>query len=284
MKKLLTLSLSVAGPAALYLYLVAPRRKNRPDRSPFLGVHYAHRGLFDNQSDAPENSLAAYKKAVAAGYGIELDVQLSKDGIPVVFHDASLKRMCGTEGNVWDYTLAELKEMRLADSQECIPAFSEALKTIDGKVPLIVEYKLDVVNTTVCIRGNRLLKAYRGPYCIESFHPRALRWYRKHRPDVLRGQLAMDFKKDKGYYEKPGFFILSHLLTNVLTRPDFIAFRHTDASSFSRRVCRRLGALSVAWTIKNQEQYEAAKDNFDLFIFDSFLLRPAKTGSKTDTF
>ena len=282
MKKLLTISLSAAGPAALCLCLMAPRMKGGPDRTPFLGVHYAHRGLFDNQSDAPENSLAAFKKAVAAGYGIELDVQLSKDGIPVVFHDAGLKRMCGAEGNVWDYTLAELKEMRLADSQERIPTFSEALKTIGGKVPLIVEYKLDVVNTAVCIRGNKLLKTYPGPYCIESFHPRALRWYRKHRPDVLRGQLGMDFKKDKGYYEKPRFFFLSHLLTNVLTRPDFIAFRHTDASAFSRRVCRRLGALSVAWTVRSQKQYEAAKDDFDLFIFDSFLLAPDKTGRKTD--
>ena len=91
--------------SGLYLFLITPRIINKPDRTPFFGVHYAHRGLFDNHSNAPENSLAAFKKAVDAGYGIELDVQLSKDKKLVVFHDSNLKRMFGVEGNVWDYTL-----------------------------------------------------------------------------------------------------------------------------------------------------------------------------------
>ena len=86
----------------LYFFLVAPRMFGGSDRTPFLEVHYAHRGLFDNDTAAPENSLAAIRKAVAAGYGIEFDVQLSKDDIPVVFHDGTLKRMCGVHGNVWD--------------------------------------------------------------------------------------------------------------------------------------------------------------------------------------
>ena len=93
----------------LFICMVAPRMINRADRKPFMNRHYAHRGLFDNNSEAPENSLAAFKKAVDAGYGIELDVQLSKDNQLVVFHDATLKRMCGVEGKVWDYTLEELK-------------------------------------------------------------------------------------------------------------------------------------------------------------------------------
>ena len=95
----------------VFLFMIAPKMIHRVDRTPFFNRHYAHRGLFDNQTDAPENSLAAFKKAVDAGYGIELDVQLSKDNRLVVFHDASLKRMCGVEGKVWDYTLEELKQM-----------------------------------------------------------------------------------------------------------------------------------------------------------------------------
>lgn len=137
----------------LYLFLVAPRMFGKPDRTPLYGVHYAHRGLFDNDSEAPENSLPAFKRAVDAGYGIELDVQLSKDGIPVVFHDATLKRMCGVDGNVWDYTLKELQQMKLANSSATIPTFAEVLKTVDGKVPLIIEYKLDVPQTKVCEIG-----------------------------------------------------------------------------------------------------------------------------------
>lgn len=257
----------------LYLFLVAPRMLHKPSRTPLYGVHYAHRGLFDNQTNAPENSIAAFHRAVDAGYGIELDVQLSKDGIPVVFHDASLKRMCGVDGNVWEYTLAELQEMKLADSSATIPTFAEVLRVVDGKVPLIVEYKLDVPDTKVCELGNQLLTRYSGTYCIECFHPYALMWYRKHRPDVVRGQLCMEYWKEDKYHGNPVFLLLSYLLTNFLTRPDFIAYQHSDASNFSRRVCRKLGALSVAWTIKSQEQYEKAKNQFDLFIFDSFILK-----------
>ncbi len=256
----------------LYLFLIAPRLWGRPDRSPFIKVHYAHRGLFDNEGGTPENSIAAFKVAVSAGYGIELDVQLSKDGIPVVFHDASLERMCGVKGMVWNYSLAELKQMKLAGSDETIPTFDEALKVINGQVPIIVEYKLDKVQTRVCQLGDRLLSEYDGAYCIECFHPNALIWYRKHRPEVMRGQLSMDFVKDKNY-NGAKYGMLAYLLTNVAARPDFIAYRHSDAGNLSRRLCRRMGALSAAWTIKNEAEYEAVKDSFDIFIFDSFILK-----------
>ena len=97
----------------LYLFLVAPRMIQRADRTAMMEHRfYAHRGLFDNESEAPENSLAAFQKAVDAGYGMELDVQLTKDDRLVVFHDATLKRMCGVDGNVWDYTLEELQKMK----------------------------------------------------------------------------------------------------------------------------------------------------------------------------
>ena len=255
----------------IYLFLVAPRMFRKPDRTPFYGVHYAHRGLFDNETEAPENSMNAFQKAVDAGYGIELDVQLSKDDVPVVFHDASLKRMCGVDGKVWEYTFEELQKMSLAKSGQKIPKFQEVLKLVNGKVPLIVEYKLDRVQTKVCELGNGLLKDYKGIYCIESFHPLALIWYRKNRPDVMRGQLAKNFRAD--YKERKELFLMTHLLANVATRPDFIAYQHSDASNFSRRVCSALGALSVTWTIKNQKQYENVKDAFDLFIFDSCILK-----------
>ena len=254
----------------LYLFLIAPRLLKKPDRIPYMGVHYAHRGLFDNKSDAPENSLAAFQKAVDAGYGMELDVQLSKDQELVVFHDATLKRMCGVEGNVWDYTLEELKQFTLADSNQRIPTFEEFLAVVDGKVPFILEFKLDVAQTIVCEKANEMLKDYKGVYCIESFHPLALMWYRKNRPDVLRGQLCEEFFRTKQYRKKPLFWVLSYLVFNFLTRPDFIAYNHEHAQNISRRLCKAMGALSVAYTVKSQEEYEKAKDKFDLFIFDSF--------------
>lgn len=256
--------------AVIYIFLIMPRMFKRPSRKKLMGVHYAHRGLFDNESYAPENSIPAFKKAVAAGYGIEFDVQLSKDNKLVVFHDADLKRMCGVDGNVWNYSLEELKKMKLAGSNETIPTFEEVLDVVNGQVPLIIEFKLDRAQTKVCELADKQLTKYKGPYCIESFHPLALMWYRKNKPDVIRGQLSMEFWKDERYAGKLMYVFLSYLVTNVATRPDFIAYQHSDAANLSRRLCRMFGALSVAWTIKSKKQYEAAKDEFELFIFDSF--------------
>lgn len=273
MKEIMIIGISLLALAGIYLFLICPRIWKKPDYSVLLSRHYAHRGLFNNDSDAPENSLKAFQKAVDYGYGIELDVQLSKDGIPVVFHDASLKRMCGIDGHVWNYTLKELQTMKLGISGQTIPTFQQVLAQINGKVPLIVEYKLDIPQTDVCKKGNELLKNYEGIYCIESFHPLALLWYRKHRPDIIRGQLSENFMKHKQYRGKPELWVMKHLLTNVATRPDFIAYNHEDKENLSRRICRRFGALSAAFTIKSQKEYLVAKDSFDLFIFDSFLLK-----------
>ncbi len=268
----MTIVYCILGTAAflllLYLCFIAPRMFGKPERNAFVGRHYAHRGLFDNDGGIPENSIAAFRRAVDAGYGIELDVQLSKDGVPVVFHDASLRRMCGVEGNVWEYTLSELQSMRLLHSVETIPTFAEVLRTVNGKVPLIIEYKLDVPQTRVCELGDELLRNYVGPYCIESFHPMALTWYRKHRPEVMRGQLSENYQRNPKHRGNYSLLAMRFLISNVLTRPDFIAYNHIDRNNLSRRLCHIMGALSVAYTIKSQEQYEAAKGDFDLFIFD----------------
>lgn len=257
--------------AILYLFFIAPGMFRCADRTPLMGHRfYAHRGLFDNEGAAPENSMAAFQKAVDAGYGIEMDIQLSKDDRMVVFHDDTLWRMCGMEGHVWDYTLEELQRMKLKDSKETIPAFSDVLKMVDGRVPLIIEYKMDRPLKKSCVLGDRLLRDYRGAYCIESFHPLALMWYRKHRPEIVRGQLSGNLWKsgEKLSYNLAGLFV-AWLLTNVVSRPDFIAYDHKYAGNLSRRLCRRMGALSVAYTIKSREQYEKVKDEFELFIFDS---------------
>ena len=261
--------------AALYFVLVAPKMTKRADRKPFMdNVFYAHRGLFDNESDAPENSLAAFEKAAKAGYGMELDVQLTKDDKLVVFHDATLKRMCGVEGNVWEYTLDELKEFRLGNSDEKIPEFQEVLDLVNGRTPLIVEYKMDRPLTKVCALGDELLSKYQGTYCIESFHPFALMWYKKHRPEVMRGQLSGNlvvFAKTPKM--KVLYTMVTYLLSNILTRPDFIAYDHQYVNNISRRVCKGLGALSVTYTIKSEQRYKEVKNDFDLFIFDSCILK-----------
>ena len=259
--------------AALYLFLIMPRMTARPDASALMGRYYAHRGLHDNKSEAPENSMAAFKKAVDAGYGIELDVQLTRDRIPVVFHDETLKRVCGAEGNVRDYTFEELQNFRLLSSDERIPKFEDMLALVNGRVPLIVEIKIHESADEVCPKVDALLAGYAGPYCIESFHPFAVRWYRRYRPQVIRGQLSADFNTAK-HKETFSEMLVHHLLSNVLARPDFIAYCHTHKRNPSRILCRKVfGALSVAWTIRSQEQLDASRDDFDLFIFEQFIPR-----------
>lgn len=254
-----------------YLFLIAPRMAGKPDASALMGWHYAHRGLHDNKGDAPENSLLSIKKAVAAGYGIEFDVQLTRDRIPVVFHDETLKRVCGVEGNVRDYTYEELQAFPLLASQERIPLLADVLAAVDGRVPLIIEIKIHENPDEVCAKADELIAAYKGPYCIESFDPRAVAWYKKNRPQVIRGQLSCNFNRP-GKREPFVRMLVHYLLTNVTTRPDFIAYDHHSKGNISRVLCRKVfGALSVAWTLRSQQELDAAKDDFDLFIFEQFI-------------
>ena len=255
----------------LYLWMIAPRLAEKPDCSVLFGWHYAHRGLHDNNSLAPENSMAAFRKAVEAGYGIELDVQLTKDRIPVVFHDETLKRVCGAEGKVRDYTYGELQKFNLCKSEEKIPKLGDFLEMVDGRVPLIIEIKIYEKASEVCQRADELIREYKGVYCIESFHPFAVKWYKEHRPEVIRGQLSANFKKsDKK--EDAGMFLVHYLLTNFLCRPDFIAYDHRHKNSISRLINKYLfRALNVAWTIRSREELAAAQRDFDLFIFEKFL-------------
>lgn len=271
MKKLKGILAVAAVFIALYLAAIKPRLSKHREWASFKGVYYAHRGLHDNAGDAPENSLAAFQKAVDAGFGIELDVQLTKDKVPVVFHDATLRRVCGQEGKVCEYTYEQLQQFSLYESTERIPRFEDVLKLVDGKVPLIVEIKEEKEDTSVCPAADRLLRNYTGVYCIESFNPPVLEWYRRNHNEVLRGQLADGFLKT-GKFHGPLYFALEHLLLNWIGQPDFIAYNHKYAGNLSRRICRGLYKnMAVAWTIKSEEELEAAKDSFDLFIFDSFL-------------
>ena len=278
--------------ALVYLLLIMPRMIGRPDRKPHLDVLYAHRGLHDNSGDAPENTLAAFEKAVMAGYGIECDVQLTKDGVPVVFHDFTLARCArypegeipedavrnedgsfGVAGKVIDYTFEELQKFHILNSNEKIPTFEDFLKLVNGKVPLIIELKIELKDLSVCPKVDELLEGYKGVYCIESFNPLGLYWYRKHRPQVMRGQLSDEFHKDKPKeFKGPLYFILTNLFFNFLTKPDFIAYNHKYSQNISLRLCRHLfGSVTAAWTIKSNEQLQAAQKGFDIIIFDSFI-------------
>ncbi|MCD7768694.1 MAG: glycerophosphodiester phosphodiesterase [Oscillospiraceae bacterium] len=256
----------------LYLFCLAPNTGRREQMAPFEQVYIAHRGLFDNDAPWPENSLPAFRRAVEAGYGIELDVQLTKDHQMVVFHDGDLSRMCGAEGTIFQHTYEELCQYTLAASDERIPLFRDVLEVIGGKVPLIVEVKQegDWKETTKTLRD--MMADYPGLYCMESFHPLAVAWYRKNCPDIPRGQLSTNFRRDGSdlpWWER---FVLTNLLLNFRARPDFIAYDHKYAGQLSYWLCRHLFPVeNVAWTIKSQEELAKARKSFQVFIFDGFI-------------
>lgn len=266
----------------IYLFMIMPRIWQKPEKSPHMGVLYAHRGLHDNHSDAPENSMAAFRKAVEAGYGIELDVQLTKDGVPVIFHDFTLDRICGVAGRVDAYTYEELQRFTLLQSEEKIPKLEDFLAMVAGKVPLIVELKVEWTDLSLCPVVQAMLSEYKGVYCIESFNPLALLWYRRHCRQVMRGQLSTNFRRD-GEYKNIFYFLLTHLLTNFVTSPDFIAYNCKFKEEPGRKICRKLYRnLAVAWTVKNQKQLDSLEKDFDLFIFDSFIPKDTKFSGKNN--
>ena len=278
MKIVIILLILIVVLACLYLLAIMPRMTGRPDTAPLRGWFYAHRGLHDNASDAPENSMKAFHKAVEAGYGIELDIQLTKDKVPVVFHDFTLKRICGAEGKVCDYTYEELQQFTLCESQERIPKFSDVLALVKGRVPLIVEFKIEFMDLSLCSIADKLLREYKGTYCMESFNPLGVYWYRMNHREVVRGQLSTAFLKD-GESKGALYFVLQHLLLNCLAKPDFVAYEHKYHNMLSRKICHGMYRnMAVAWTIKSEEELEEARKHFDVFIFDSFI--PQKKGNE----
>lgn len=254
----------------LVTFLIAPRMFNKPDMSAFIGTSVAHRGYFDNEAGIPENSLASFQAAIEKDFVIELDIQLSSDGVAFVFHDADLERMCGVQGKIWEYTAAELKKMKLFGTEETIPTFEETLALVNGQVPLLVEYKMDKVDTSVCAAGQALLDKYNGAYAIQCFDPRALLWYKKNAPQVARGQLAEEFWEKEEYDGKPLYLVLTYMLTNVATRPDFISYKAIHKDNLSLNICRILGAKTACYTLKSADELAYVNDEFDMYIFDSF--------------
>lgn len=258
--------------AVTYVSMIMPRATEQPELDKILS-DYAHRGLFDNKK-VPENSLAAFRNSVKYGFGIELDVQLTKDGQVVVFHDYTLDRMCGEKGKISELTLEELRRFRLLGTEEGIPTLSEVLEVVDGQVPLLVELKGESVNDDLCLAAARLLDEYDGVFAVESFNPLLLRWFKIHRAEVARGQLVTNMMKNRKGGNKILNFLLTGLLLNFLSRPDFIAcdIKHMGGPSFY--VCVKLfRAKQVYWTVKSRDDFDAIREAEAYSIFEGFIPR-----------
>lgn len=253
-------------------FILRPGKYTEGQKSLFYGVNHAHRGLHTPDKSIPENSLPAFGAAVAAGYGIELDIQLSRDEEVVVFHDDTLSRVCGKEGRVDDYLLKQLLRFHLCGTEEKIPLLTEVLQLVDGKVPLIIELKTGPRNQLLCEKAMEILRDYKGVYCIESFDPRIVRWFKKHQPQILRGQLTDRPENFKGQPRLQSF-ALGNVLTNVLARPQFIAYGPGPKTRCAR-LADAMGAMRVCWTVRKEEEAAQKQDENDAVIFEFYLPEP----------
>ena len=254
------------------LYLIAIMPGTKPLGEPYISTKYAHRGLHDDS--LPENSLAAFSAAVDAGFGIEFDVRLSKDGKLIVFHDDTLLRMCGVDARVDSKTYDELLECNLLSTDCKIPTFREVMELVGGSVPLLIEIKEDAGNKKVSETLAEELKGYTGPYIIESFNPLSLGVIKKLMPGVARGFLSQRFlKSENKEYHKPLYFALQNLLLNRIASPAFIAYDIHGRKSISLRIARSLlGAATVAWTVRSPEEEKIAESaGFDTIIFENYI-------------
>ena len=248
------------------LILVRPTKKIKPD--PVLMCDYAHRGLHGD--GIPENSLGAFARACEEGFGIELDVQLSRDGTVMVFHDATLIRMTGRDGKLCDYSADELRQMKLADSNETIPTFAEVLALVDGRVPLLVELKGETTNTELCPKVAALLKDYQGPYCIESFNPILLGEMKKHLPKAFRGMLYTNLCHGKKKYSVRNI-LLTAMALNVVAKADFIAYNQHYRDSLPVKITTKLyGAPHFVWTTRGDRERAIAREHGEHAIFELY--------------
>lgn len=237
----------------------------------------AHRGIHDNSKGLIENSMPAFEKAAEEGYAIELDVQITKDNKLVVYHDKKLKRMFGTDEYLSDLTYQELSQLKLLGSGESVPLFRDVLSMVNGRVPILVEIKNEGQVGGLESMLYAELKSYSGQYAVESFNPFSIKWFRDNAPEVLRGQVSGSFVVSDYDVEYAGTsrlpwykkFLLSNLLLDFESRPNFIAYETEHVSASTMKNLRKLGVPVIGWAIDSSMEYDDVKAYFDNFIVNT---------------
>lgn len=210
--------------------------------------------------------MGAFEQAARHGLAIELDIHLTLDKKLVVFHDYHLKRMTGEGGLVEEKTYEELSGLRLLETAYKIPLLDEVLDKINGRVPIIMEIKTELIHGEVEGVLWERLKRYKGEFVIESFNPFSVLWFKNHAPEVVRGQLACwDYPDIQSAFKR---LALRNMLMNCLTKPDFAAYCVGDLSESLRERLRKKGIRLIAWTIRTREEAVKAMALSDGLIFE----------------
>lgn len=274
MKSVTKLSLAALGGLGAWCALLKPRR-GQPGWGKFQSVRFAHRGLHNAEAGIPENSMSAFRAAVERGFGAELDVHLMADGNLAVVHDSDLTRVCGKKAMIEELTAGELADFPLLGSGEQIPLLEEVLALFENRTPLIVELKVERGNARdLTDRAMKALQNWHGTYCVESFHPFVLLRLKEKYPWVLRGQLSENFMRNSEVsgLSLPERFIMTHLLTTAVTRPDFIAYNYRDRHNLSLRLMRGLyGVHEAGWTVRDPDVLRDLEKEGVTPIFEQFV-------------
>jgi glycerophosphoryl diester phosphodiesterase len=243
----------------------------------FLRLPFAHRALHKRDEGRPENSPAAIRAAVAAGYAIECDVQGTADGQAVVFHDEWMERLTDATGFVKDYTAEELGRIRLRDSEDFIPTLEAVLAMVAGRVPLLIELK-DQTDRMAETDGRleaavaRALAGYPGPVAVMSFNPHAVANMARLAPDVPRGITT-------AAYDHAGWAPLSPERCDELREiadydrvgACFISHEAADLGRDRVAALKAKGATVLTWTITSAAMEARARAVADNVTFEGYL-------------
>lgn len=251
----------------------------KPGLARLLALPIAHRGLHDSARGIVENSIGAARAAVAAGYAIECDVQRTKDGGLVVFHDATLDRLTGAAGAVAGFSLAALTRMRLLGSDETIPSFDDFLAAIDGRAPLVVEIKSAFDgDLTAARRLAEALASSAAPVAIESFDPDPIAFLRAQGPSLGVGGIALGIVGEAHYgagdwpeLSADQRLTLTQFLHYGRTLPDFLSWSVVDLPHAVPFLARTALHLPVTgWTVRSQAEAGRARRWSDQIVFEGF--------------
>lgn len=223
----------------------------------------AHRGLWG--ANIIENSILAYKNAIANGYPIEIDIYSSCDGEIFSFHDASLNRMTSADGYIYEKTAEYLKTLSLNGSDCKIPTLNEVLSLVDGKVPLLIEFK-NQPDKSYVEKAVNILKNYKGEFAVQSFNPLIINKIKKLAPEFIRGILATKshIKNTKAFYR----YVLKNMPFNFLIKPDFISYSFED---LPLKKSKTKNIPVITWTVTDQNTADKLKAHAKNIIFEKFL-------------
>jgi len=232
----------------------------------------AHRGLHDSASGIVENTESAFAAAIAGNYAIECDIQVTREGEAMVFHDETLGRLIQSKAQVRALCVAELKRLQYRSGGDRMQTLGELLEQVNGRVPLVIEVKSHWDDDNVlALRALKVLENYRGPYCLMSFDPNIIETVATYSPQTVRG-IVGGRAVDEYYTMLPverriELRNFSHL---ARTRPHFVSFYFRDLPYAPVQRIRAAGHPILTWTIRNKTQAQAARRWSDQITFEGF--------------